>query len=316
MTDTSQSIEQAALAWLVRVNDPDFEAWDEWQAWLARNPAHETTYWRLAAREAEAVEALTARPVVANDDRPVGRSGRRGANRIWAAVAATLAVVVLGAGAYGWTVRPQPWLVETAPGEQRTLDLADGTRIQIAGDSRLKLDRRDPRVADLQSGRALFEVVHDDRRPFAVTVGDIAVTDLGTVFDVTALEDGGARVAVSEGLVRLDRNHQTVTLKPGDAVVANARGFERRLVAVETVAAWREGRLVYDNERLSVVAADLSRALGKPVVIAPELADRRISGSLSTRGSPEALRRRLELLLDATVVQSDAGWRITGARLR
>ena len=53
----------AALDWLVRTNDPDFDGWDEFTAWLEASSANADAYHRLAANEAEMlplVEALEA----------------------------------------------------------------------------------------------------------------------------------------------------------------------------------------------------------------------------------------------------------------
>ncbi len=311
MTDQIETIEGSALTWLTRVNDPGFDRWDDWQAWLAQDPRHEAAYWRFAALEAEAVEAMkadaAARPPIL---RPLRKPvSPRFSSRVRRAVAAVFVAALVGSGWLAWSGRSQPWSVETAPGEQRSLVLADGTRLHLAGDSRVALDRRHPRQARLDSGRALFEVVHDEARPFSVSVGDVVLSDLGTVFDVTRLQDG-ARVAVSEGVVRVDANGRAATLQAGDGVVATADGLDRRPVPVGAVAAWREGRLVYDDERFAVIAEDLTRALGRPVAVAPDMADRRFTGSLAVTGSAEGLRRRLELLLDARIVPVAAGWRI------
>ena len=307
MTDTSHAVERAALDWLVRVNDPAFDAWDDWQAWLDQDPLNAAVYWRLATTEADLVDAMAA-PSRRSGLRPA-REARRRTSRMWlTAAAAVLVAALFGIGWYG-LMRPQPWVVETAPGEQRALELADGTIVHVAGGTRLRLDRRAPRNAELESGRALFEVAHDDRRPFVVEVGEVAVTDLGTVFDVTRLHDG-ARVTVSEGVVRVDQRGRSVTLGAGDGVIVGDQGFERRRLDLAAVGAWRDGRLVYDNERLAVVAVDLSIALGRPVSVAPEMEDSRISGSLSVSGAPESVRRRLELSLDASVTNNGVGWRI------
>ncbi|WP_395944472.1 FecR family protein [Brevundimonas sp.] len=315
MNHTPQSINRAAVNWLVQVNDPEFDGWEDWQAWLDQDPAHKETYWRLAAADADAVEVLSD-PVVVPFRRPKRRTSRHSTRWFGMAAAASVAAVALGAGGYGWITRPQPWLVETAAGEQRALTLADGTVLQVAGATRLRLDRRNPRIAELEAGRVLFEVAHDDRRPFTLAVGEIAVTDLGTVFDVTRLADDGARVAVSEGLVRVDQDDRSLTLRPGDAVIADGQGFDRRSVALDAVGAWREGRLTYNNERVSVVADDLARALGEPVAVTPSMGEGRFSGSVTVTGDPEALRRRLELLLDAEVAHTNAGWRISGRPAR
>ena len=227
MSATDKMIERDALDWLVRVNDPDFDQWETWEAWLAADARHGEAYWRLAEPESEAVEALKTAPP---RRMPTIRRGVALPRR--AAVAAVVGALALGLGWIGWSSRPQPWMVETAPGEQRTLSLADGSQVMMDGGTRLTMDRRKPRAVTLESGRALFEVVHDERRPFLVAVGDTMLTDLGTVFDVTHLQDG-ARVAVSEGAVRVDATAGSATLNPGDSVIASPRGVGRRPVRID-----------------------------------------------------------------------------------
>ncbi|MFC7378932.1 FecR family protein [Brevundimonas sp. GCM10030266] len=306
MTVTDMKIERDALDWLVRVNDPDFDQWEAWEAWLAADPRHGEAYWRLAEAEGDAVEALKtapARPFV-----PVF-ARRRPAALPRLAVAAVVGVLALGLGWIGWSQRPQPWTVETAPGEQRTISLADGSQVMLDGGTRLAMDRRDPRAVTLESGRALFDVVHDDTRPFIVEVGDTTLTDLGTVFDVTHLQDG-ARVAVSEGAVRVDAAAGSAVLNPGDSVIASPRGLDRLPVDIDAVDDWRDGRLSWNGERLSVVAQDLSRALNRRVSIAPALADRRFSGSLQIGPGARDQRARIALLLGVSVVEDGEGWRL------
>lgn len=305
MSASDSMIEREALAWLVRVNDPAFDQWDAWDHWLAADARHSATYWRLAEAEADVVEALKSAPV--RPARPaVARTfdfSRR------AAVAATVAIVGLGGGWLAWHQRAQPWSIATGSGERRTVTLADGSRVSLDGATRLTLDRRDPRDVTLNTGRALFEVAHDDADPFRVTVGDTTATDLGTTFDVTRLSDG-ARISVSEGSVRVDRKSASATLHPGDGVVATSRGLERRSVSPEDVAGWRAGRLSYTNETLAIVAQDLERALGRPVRVAPSLSERRVSGSWSTQAAPTDLKARLSRLLGVSVVEDGQGWRL------
>ena len=37
-------LREAALDWLVRTNDPEFDGWDEFTAWLEADPAHADAY--------------------------------------------------------------------------------------------------------------------------------------------------------------------------------------------------------------------------------------------------------------------------------
>lgn len=311
MSATTKTIERDALDWLVRVNDPDFDQWDAWEVWLAADARHAETYWRLAEAEGEAVEALkTAPPMRAL---PTMRASRGFVFPRHAAIAAAVGMLVLGVAWIGWSARPQPWLLETAPGEQRTVTLADGSQVMLDGATRLAMDRRKPREVSLEAGRALFEVEHDEARPFLVAVGDTTLTDLGTIFDVTRLQDG-VRVSVSEGSVQVDAGAARTVLNPGDSVISTPRGLERGSVMPEDVDGWRDGRLSWNGERLDVVAQDLSRALNRPVTVAPSLAGRRFSGSLTTSASPTDQKARLELLLGVTVLETGEGWRLEPRR--
>lgn len=306
MSALRTGIDREALGWLIRVNDPTFEEWEDWEAWMAAEPAHADAYWRLAEAEGDAVEALKAAPAP-TVHRVMPRRAFALPRR--SAIAAAVAVLAVGGAWIGWNQRAQPWIIETAPGETRTVALDDGSTVSLAGGTRLVLDRKRPRDVDLEAGRALFEVTHDEVRPFVVQVADATLTDLGTTFDVTRLADG-ARVSVSEGVVQVDRRGATATLNAGDGVMVTPRGLETREVAAEDVAAWREGRLSYTGETLSVVAEDLSRALNRPILVSPSVAGRRFSGSLTTTTNGADQRVRLARLLGVSVVEDGEGWRL------
>lgn len=302
------TVEHEALDWLIRVNDPAFTDWDDWERWLAADPRHGAAYWRLAEVEADAVEALSSAPHAMAAPRPGHRTSFL-PRRVAFTAAAAAAVVVLGGVWFTWSAMSQPRLIETAPGESRALTLADGSRVSLDGSTRLAVNRRDPRDVTLQAGRALFDVVHDEADPFVVTVGDTTLTDLGTIFDVTRLKDG-ARVAVSEGAVRVDARAASAILNPGDSVLVGPQGLDRRRVAIDDVASWRGGRLSFSNETLAVVAQDIERVTGVPITVAPTAAKRRFTGSLAVRGQPSDLKSRLSTLLGVSIVDEGEGWRL------
>lgn len=308
MSAFDMTIEQEALDWLIRVNDSAFHDWDAWDRWMAADPRHAASYWRLAEAEAEMVETLRSRPRAAAAVVSIGRTSVPPRRAFFAAAAAAVAVV-LGGVWLAWSEMSGPLMFETAPGETRSLTLGDGSRVSLAGASRVAVNRRDPRDVSLQEGRALFEVIHDDSDPFIVMVGDTRLTDLGTTFDVTRLQDG-LRVSVSEGRVLVEAEGGSATLDPGDSVLVGPLGLDRRTVPVEDVAGWRTGRLSYANETLSIVAEDLERAIGIPISVAPSAAQRRFTGSLGVHGEAAALKPRLSALLGVLIVDVDEGWRL------
>lgn len=304
MTNMADIREQAA-DWLRRVNEPTFDAWEDWAAWMEGDPRRAEAYWRLATFDANVAEAA---PAIAPDTRRSIRSAP-GRSR-WlgpvAGLAAAAAVAVLWGG---WSLRPRPWVVETQAGASRSLTLADGSEVHLDGQTRLRLDRRRVRDVRLEEGRATFVVAHDPDRPFSVGVGDATIVDLGTVFDVTRLDEG-VRVAVAEGSVRFEEGRTTLVLRPGEGVQSRGGTAVRTAIPVEDVSGWRTGRLSYDGERMDVVAQDLSRVLGRRVVVSPALASRRVTGSIGVKGEASDLRLRLEALLGVSVVETRGGWEL------
>lgn len=137
------------------------------------------------------------------------------------AIAASVAIIaVLGAGLIGQRYLPpgpphNPQIADagpsdsqmfaTAKGEQRTVVLADATRIVLntntANSFSFQPDRR--RVALLR-GQAFFRVAHNAVRPFIVVVDNRSITDFGTSFEVrrsasemrVILVDGNVSVAL------------------------------------------------------------------------------------------------------------------------
>ena len=276
---TGRKVDDTALEWAIRTADPSFEDWDGLTEWLEADPLNHDRYDEATAAIAQASDRVAATPVqaapvVANDTGPM----RRGYWR-WGggAIAAMLAVVV---GVSAWNDRSQPYAVETSPGEQRSVALADGSQIILSGGSRVTLDRADARVAVVDRGEMLFRIRHDAAHPFQVTAGDTKMIDLGTVFDVTH-DSRRTRVAVAEGAVMVDPQGARLRLDPGQAVVAS--DGELRRERAEDVGGWREGRVTFDHAPLSDVARDLSRQLGHDIRVDAAIADRPFSGTVDIR---------------------------------
>lgn len=299
---TAPGIDAEALDWALRMADPVRADWDAFTDWLEADPGHAERYDRMAATLLDAEEALAAHPELLADPQPI--APRRGALR-W--VGGAVAAALVGAiGLQAWQDRPQPYAVETAAGETRVLALSDGSAITLAGASRIALDRADPRRASLERGEALFRVKHDDRHPFAVQAGGVALVDLGTVFDVR-LGQRQTRVAVAEGAVMVDPKGAAMRLDAGQAVVVEQDRLVRASVEPEDVGGWRDGRLAFDGAPLREVAEDLSRFLQRPVSVVPAIATRPFRGviDLQAVGRDPAL---LGSLMDVRVRRDAAGW--------
>jgi transmembrane sensor len=301
-----------AADWVVRLQAADLEPADAlaFDAWLAAAPGNAQAFdqalavWTEYGREARAVaEGLSARRA----PRPLTRRFAVAAGALAAAAAA--AVVLL----------PQlqsPAHTEayaTARGEHRTLALADGSTIELDGGTRITVALgRDARRVALAEGQAVFDVTHDARRPFLIAAGDRTVRVVGTQFDVRR-RAGKLAVTVARGVVEVrpadGASGQAYRLHPGQRL-EHAEGAPAATVAAvspEEVLGWRAGRLVFRDQPLADVVADLNAQFSTPIRIDdPELAALPVSGVLIL-DDEDAVVRRLALLVSARTVRSGAG---------
>ena len=302
--------QDAAAAWAVRVGDPGFDDWESFTAWLEQSPEHAAAYDRMASAVAFAAAAEPPLPAPAQDVEPeveYDEPSRR--SRRWLIGGAVAAAVAAGAiGSWQWS--DSGYAIETRPGEMRTVALADGGSVVLAGATRIELDHDAPRRATLDHGQALFTVRHNPQDPFRLRVGDDRLVDIGTVFDVKHV-GGAIRVAVAEGAVAFNPDTANVRLTPGDVLSGGkgASGYQVTHQPAALVGEWSEGRLTFRDQPLSDIAADLSRMTGLNFAVAADAAPRTLSGSVridSVRKDPKMLAP----LFGVTVRQSQGGWTI------
>ncbi|VAV95799.1 hypothetical protein MNBD_ALPHA04-2433 [hydrothermal vent metagenome] len=185
--------------------------------------------------------------------------------------------------------QPLPTVFRTAVGERSTIDLPDGSSIELNTDSLIQTNfTAQGRNLVLIRGEALFNVAKDPDRPFVVEADGKRITAIGTTFSVR-LVDKEVRVTLIEGIVDVDRVDQAGAilaskdqqrLIAGQQLVAlNALPFQ--VIGINPVMAtsWRQGRLVFDNEPLDSVVHEINRYLTQKIVIGdPDLEGLRVSG--------------------------------------
>ncbi|MBB3035436.1 FecR family protein [Alteriqipengyuania lutimaris] len=277
-------MDEAAM-WAVRTAEPDFDDWAAFTEWLEASPFHSDAYDRamLAAQDgAEMLGSLPANDADWSDEEEEERSLRRWVGPALAGCLAALAVLWL------WPAGDADLTYDTAAGETRTVALGEGSSVILSGGTTLVVDADDPRQARLESGRAVFEIRHDEGDPFRLAVGDASLVDAGTVFDVN-IRQSAVSVGVAEGAVIYDPGGPAARIDPGEVLSFERAGGAYRIesMPVEQVGEWRQGRLTFREAPLADVAVDLSRATGIEYRVAPAGGTRAISGSLAI----EPLRR-------------------------
>lgn len=269
MNDSSPiGLRAAAADWLARLDRPDVgEAdWIAFDAWLEAAPEHKLAYDEVLALWSD-VEA--AAPSLDQALTPP----RAPASRRWV-LAGGLAAAGLVAAITPWSDFTAPTVTyQTARGERQSVTLSDGTRIDLNAGSRLtvRLTGRERRVA-IDGGQAIFDVAKDPRRPFLIEAGDRTVRVVGTQFDVR-YRDGRQSVTVARGVVEVRPTAgagKAYRLTVGQRLdhMAGAPDAEVTAGSPQAVFAWRSGKLVYRDEPLANVVADLNQYADRPIRLA------------------------------------------------
>ncbi|MFJ4064093.1 FecR family protein [Pseudomonas sp. NPDC089996] len=290
--DLTASRREQALDWFLRLQQApdDAQLRSAFEQWCAGDAANAEAYrkaeqvWQLTGQLAPTtIEQWPKAPVV---QLPARR------RRWWlgAAVAACLLVAV----APSLSLRLQADY-RTAQGETRDITLADGSVVQMDSDTAIVVDYSgDHRDVKLLTGQAFFEVKPDKSKPFHVRAEAIKVTVTGTAFNV-ALRPGRAGVDVQHGSVRVEDAADGHVLS--NALTAGERlRYVDGIVQVKTfvpsqAAAWRQGQLIADDQRVAELVQELAQYLPGQVVLRDEaLGNKRVTGVYDLHKPEAALR--------------------------
>lgn len=315
MAGLDPEVQLQALDWLRRIHDKDFADWDGHIEWLEASPAHLAAFDAVSLSEADAVAMLSeqarrrAAPKPANDNGDA-LPGRRHARGIGIAVAATIVAAVAAPTLLEPSARPS--FVETGFGQHRTIALADGSRIELNGNSRLVLDGANARAVSLERGEAMFIVVHDAAQPFSVRAGETEVRDVGTVFNVVRMPRE-TEVSVRQGRVLINPHAESIPLGAGQTIrdADGAGNVELGQADAAAVGAWTMGRLIYRDIPFSRVADDLARNVGEPVDVSADLSARLFTGVILLDRDSQRLFTRLSQVMGCDVTHGPTGWRLT-----
>lgn len=287
MTSPKVRVEKAeteAAAWHARlgVTPVSSETIEQFFAWR-QDPSHAEAYnrvqkaWTDTGKLAADPELQRALDAAINRR---GRVGPVGPHRALMGFAAVGASLVLAIAVWSWMDRQTTFA--TAIGEQRVLQLADGSSVRLDTDSRIRVRfEAGKRLIDLDRGQALFEVAHDATRPFIVAAGGTEVTAVGTVFDVRR-DGANVRVTLVSGIVDVAPaagDGAGTRMTAGHQARITSRGLATQAVDAETATSWTEGRIIFRDTPLRAAVAEVNRYLTQKVELAADArADVPVSG--------------------------------------
>lgn len=154
-------------------------------------------------------------------------------------------------------------------------DGAPGSRLDLAPASAIEVQLfRDRRSVRLVGGTVRFDVAADAGRPFEVLTRQARIEVVGTAFTVrdrggavsVSVEHGKVRVQALGGSAAPQQAPAAVELLPGHALEVRGGRMERlHGPGMESLAAWREGWLVFDNHPLAEALATINAYREQPI---------------------------------------------------
>jgi transmembrane sensor len=286
-----------AAEWFEVIRSGQKHAHAEFLEWLSESPRHMEAFMAIAS-EAPAIRAAfrsgrvdrqallkrvsprvtQLKPALVREEKtePLATS-TVSLRRRWmvAAIAAGIAVIAIGVGfmVSGWRQ------FDTPVGEQRIVQLADGSIVNLNARSHLEVRLGKSEREIRLRGEALFKVAHDASRPFRVHTEGAVVQAVGTQFNVYARADGTTTVSVLEGKVQVTADTpapiipsltrlatKTSRAKPlpliaGEQAAVATTGHIERLAApdVTTAVAWQQRKLIFKHAALEDMVDEFNR---------------------------------------------------------
>jgi transmembrane sensor len=193
-------------------------------------------------------------------------------------IAASLLLIV-GAGMLVWLLRParEKWQeVYAAKGTPRQLILDDGTHVWLNAGSGLRFPTHftgTDRKIELLSGEICLDVKQDPAHPFIVKSGTVNTRVLGTVFNVRSYPQlAFLQVTVQQGKVAVqgEQQNKEVLLLPNEQLTihTNTPAFSKTIVDGQAINGWTTGKLLFNNERLDVIAVLLENKYNRQISFA------------------------------------------------
>lgn len=296
------SVSEQADYWLTLLNSPlaDEQQQQAFQQWLDENAENRAAFakarkfWQkmdtLTSNQIERLEQrLSSDPVVSGKPRNTLRPILQFNPWAFPAIACLLWVVVFGLNE--WPCYFADYRTDT--GEQKTIQLSDGSTIVLNTESALSVDySKFGRTLTLHSGEAYFKVAPDAERPFDVNTENSQVRALGTAFDVKSV-DGDMTVTVYQHAVSIAfRQGEVINhLQEGERLAfKNKQATRTETVDLQQAGSWRKQRLVFSDQPLDNVIAELNRYRpGKIIILDNQLAKHLVTGVFDPYDTEAAL---------------------------
>ena len=200
--------------------------------------------------------------------------------------------------------------LSTARGETYVLSMPDGTKVWLNAATTIKYPANFASLSERRvqlEGEAYFEVARDKSHPFLVESATQQVKVLGTHFNVNTYRDEpSVKTTLLEGAVRIN---DSTMLKPGEQSVLLPSGrFSVQQVNADKFVAWKNGKFVFERERIEGVMRKLARWYNVEVEYKGRIADKTFSGTISRF-------ENISKILDKITYTQNVKFKIEGRRI-
>lgn len=293
-----QRLKRESIDWLVRLNSGEASPaeLEQFREWLKTTPGADKVFervgraWGLMGEAHRLAEDTASPPKPEPIKRSVRPIRRFGWGRAVAALAACFLLFVLLQ-----SNPPSLWTADyrTGTGEQATVSLQDGSRVQLNTQTALDVEySASSRRLKMRQGEVFFEVAKDPARPFIVQVEGHEIQAVGTAFNIYQME-AGVRLSVTEGIVRLTPATQNapVELEAGEGIFIKPGGLGPvKNFDSTTPIAWLKKQIVFNSTPLGDVVAEINRYRdGKIFIWDSSLASLKVSGTFHLQNPDEIL---------------------------
>ncbi|MGE8290054.1 MAG: FecR family protein [Sphingobacterium sp.] len=203
--------------------------------------------------------------------------------------------------------------IETGRGKQLHVTLSDGSEVWLNASSQLKFPAHfegAERPVSI-SGEAYFEVAHNKKSPFVVTMGQQQVKVLGTHFNTRGYHnERNKTVTLLEGAVAVRDNRRKdapTVLKPAEQYVSDGQvGTVHTLANPESVVAWRNGDFYFEDADALTIVRELERWYPVSIGLKQQDITKKISGRIKRTDSMKEVVEMLRFFdIEITVTKNE-----------
>lgn len=276
----SSDVAEQAMHWHLELQEASVSeaTLAAWMTWRLAHPVHERAWQRAEAfaQRMSDIRSPHQRPLAHATLRPT-LSRRTAIKQLG---------ILLAGGAGAWSLKDTALLQDISAdyhsriGEQRSVELADHTRVQLNTDSAFNVvfERESRRIKLLRGEMLVSRNDLVDGRQLSVVTAEGRLEAAQARFSIRQ-RAGFTQVSVYQGTLALITSAEPVALKAGEHVSFNDQGVLARKAIPLTPPAWTQGMLVAQGQRLADFLEDLSRYRRGHLACDPSLADVRVSGT-------------------------------------